>query len=269
MRQRQAPAEVREVLEQATIEGPELRMPPLERRLFTKVKPVLEAIGARWDRRRGAFVFAEDPRAVVAAIVGGDVVPASERAREGFVATPPELAARVVGDYGAVEGLPAGSVVLEPSAGDGALVRAVLEANPDVLVCAIEPNLGRAESIPTRPEVDLTVTRFEDFQARREYDAVVMNPPYSTAESTTLWIDHLWRAWELLRGDGLLTCIAPAAFTWRQDRRHLGVRELVARHGAFDELEPDAFPLAIHAGVLQLRRSLLIEDLTQELAEAA
>src|SRR5207248_6299429 len=138
--------------------------------------------------------------------------------------------------------LPSGYTVLEPSAGDGAFVRAILEANPDGTVVAVEPNASRAAQLPVDPRVEVVRSSFEDFAAEdgRRFDAIVMNPPFSVTDNRTIWIDHVNLAWSVLAPGGRLVAIVPMGMATRVDRRHRDMRELVEQHGAWAELEADA-----------------------------
>ncbi|OXM47517.1 SAM-dependent methyltransferase [Amycolatopsis alba DSM 44262] len=68
-----------------------------------------------------------------------------------------------------------------------------------------------------------------------------MNPPYSTSENRTLWIDRLHIAWRLLAPGGRLVAILPNGLTFRQDRRHRELRELVKSQGDYRDLPADSF----------------------------
>jgi len=122
-------------------------------------------------------------------------------------------------------------------------VRAILDAAADVSVVAVEPNTNRVAQIPRDTRVRLYPGRFEDFAAARPapFDLIVMNPPYSTVDSASLWIDHLHLAWDLLAPQGRITAILPAGLDFRTDARHTRARELVTSFGNYRALAPDAF----------------------------
>lgn len=164
----------------------------------------------------------------------------------GYFPTPPDLAARMAAM------LPEGPLtVLEPSAGDGALVRAVLEARPEAFVVAVEPNaqlhgmLGRLPLDRLRPHRGT----FEEFDAARPdgstppelFGAVVMNPPFSAPGQPVLFAEHLMRAYEHLDKGGRLVAIVPAGFEYRVDRKIARVRELVEELGGWEPLPDGTF----------------------------
>lgn len=179
----------------------------------------------------------------------------------GYFPTPPALAARVAGM------LPDGPLtVLEPSAGDGALVRAVLDARPEATVTAVEPNLqlvqllgrvvtagGPAYPSEEPPRARVYCCNFEDFGSTRDADsaypeqfgAVVMNPPFSAPGHPVLWAEHVLRAYDLLEPGGRLVAIVPAGFAYRQDRVSTRVRELVTElGGGWEDLPAGTFKTA-------------------------
>jgi SAM-dependent methyltransferase len=241
----------REVLAAAETEGCHLRLteklPPKE---YKAVDVVLRRLGGTWSRKHQAHVFDGDAAAAIADVISGADIPGTDRALEGFVATPAELADWILRHHTDLDVLPAGARVLEPSAGEGALVHAVLTTNPDVQVTAVEPNPERAAKLPQHPRVDLKVSTFETFAAaaaRPTYDLVVMNPPFALPHDYTAWITHLMLAWDMLAPGGRLVSIVPGGYEFRTDRKHTAARDLIHAHGGDMKLPDKSFPgLGIH-----------------------
>ncbi|SKT52047.1 Type I restriction-modification system methyltransferase subunit [Mycobacteroides abscessus subsp. massiliense] len=215
----------------------------LSRPEYVAVNKALEAMGGKWNRGQSGHVFPTDPGPALAAFVGGGALAKPARTAEGYVPTPSQLAADIVADHTRIRGLPDGAKVLEPSAGDGAFVRAILKANPLVQVTAVEPNAERLDRIGEHPSVQRINTTFEEFAAstRERFDAVVMNPPFAVPGGPSIWIDHVRMAFDLLADAGRLTSIAPSGLVFRQDRKHKAIRSMVQEHGGFVELADDAF----------------------------
>lgn len=234
---------IKAILVDAEVDGQLLRIPAhLDRADYVAVDKTLQALGGKWNRRRRAHVFDFDPRQAVARVLEGDGVPASARSREGFVETPAALARQIVSTYSGLSS-DTSARVLEPSAGSGALVKVILDHAPSTRVVAIEPNQGRAHTIPAHPSVTVHVETFEQYAetSPAQFDSIIMNPPYSTSENPTLWIDHFHLASRLLAPGGRMVAILPSGMTFRQDRRHREVRDLLESFGAYSELAADAF----------------------------
>lgn len=234
---------VREVLAGAELSGCELRLTgQLDRPTYAAVDKVLKAAGGKWDRRAGAHVFPGSAADALGDYLAGGAAPKPARTTEGYVATPDHIADMVVREHTEIADMVATAFVLEPSAGDGAFVRAIQRANPLPNITAVEPNVARA-----RPLLDgiteLVADTFERYAevAPRGFDAVVMNPPFAVPGQPTVWIDHVRLAYDLVRPGGRVTAIVPAGFISRQDKRHEAMRHLVADVGGWDQLPPDAF----------------------------
>lgn len=250
-------ARVRDILADAELsDGRFLRLPGhLSRDDYSAVNKVLQALGGTWSRTDKAHVFAQDPSAALATVLDSGEVPKPARTREGYVPTPPELAALVVREHTDIAALDA-PLVLEPSAGAGNLVTAVLAANPRASVIAVEPNADRAAPLRSWPAVALVTCTFEEYLAtlsepRDVVDAVVMNPPFAVLGHPTIWIDHVHAAWDLVRPGGRLTAIVPAGYVFRTDRRHTELRDLIAPVGGHLELPDTAFGTGIRTVLLR------------------
>lgn len=244
--------EVRTALAEAVVDGATVRLVgKLDRRTYAATDKALRALGGKWDRKAGAHVFPSAPGEALAALLAGGAMPAIPKAPhqvEGYFATPDALAQLVVEAYTDIPSLSLFARVLEPSAGDGALVRAVRRVNPAVEVVAVEPSGERAARIDGDSGlVRVQVDRFEEVARRhlqvgaRPFDAVVMNPPFALPGVPSAWIDHVELAWSLLRTGGRLTAIVPAGFTYRTDRKHHAIRERVESLGDWRALPEKSF----------------------------
>jgi len=205
-----------------------------------------------------------DPASLIADVLASGVVPLHPRRAEGFVRTPDALADDICDyPYTDLRWLPAGSAVLEPSAGDGSLVAAILRANPDVTVTAVEPNPSRAAACATvSAAVTVHTGTFEDFAAaairgRVRFAAVVMNPPYAVPGDPAIWIEHLRLAWHLLAPGATLVAIVPAGFLNATGDRLRSVAQFIDHHGGSEPLPAGSFRTAgtdIHTRIVRLTR---------------
>ncbi len=123
------------VLRQCTVEGTIVKLPPvqLDRNLYLEVKKALELIGGKWKSgKTQGFVFEQDPTDLLAQLAGGGNRNLKKEFQ--FFETPAELADRLVelADIGD------GDTILEPSAGQGAIVKAIHRKFPDRTVFGYE-----------------------------------------------------------------------------------------------------------------------------------
>ena len=157
-----------------------------------------------------------------------------------FFPTPRALADRMV----ALAQLERGNLVLEPSAGAGAIVEAILGVRQDIGLTCIEINLLLIEKLKERHFesrcMELTIMD-GDFLTREPpflFDAVIMNPPFENLAD----IDHVTHAWDLLRPGGRLVAIMGPGWTFREDKKAAAFRTWV------DSITPLSAPWPLRAG---------------------
>lgn len=150
---------------------------------------------------------------------GEDPIKAAERALvgvkiPGYFPTPLDLAEMVI----AKASIRPGMTVLEPSAGKGSLIDTIKATHgEDVLVEAIEPNF----SLRTILEAKGYKTVASDvFDHAGEYDRVVMNPPFEDGQD----MDHVQKAFDLLKPGGRLVAIVSEGPFFRDDRKTVAWR---------------------------------------------
>lgn len=203
------------------------------------LKRVMVALGGKWRARRG-FVFPADvdaAEAVRLAIETGEVL---DPVAAGFFPTPHELARHVV----RLAEIGPGDLVLEPSAGRGAIARAAREAGGAVVCSELLPNnaLALCEDGFRVFEGDfLSMTPTEIGRV----DRVVMNPPFGKRAD----IAHVRHALSFLRRGGRLVAIMGAGVEFRDDALARDFRALVATRGGRIERNPDGSFLASGTGV--------------------
>jgi hypothetical protein len=138
-----------------------------------------------------------------------------------FYRTPQETAERVVDHFY----IPVEGPILEPSAGDGALVHAAMKEFEGREIHAIEVNEGRYRVLKHIKGVKATRANFLALEPSPIYAAVIMNPPFYN----THWIDHVLAAWEWLKPGGRLVAILPVTAEVGQEPRQIKFREWVKK----------------------------------------
>lgn len=119
----------------------------------------------------------------------------------------------------------AGDDVLEPSAGNGNLADAAKAAGANVDVIELSPQL---QDILQAKGYNLVATDFETFTPSKQYDAIVMNPPFSNRKDAA----HIMRAFTMLKPGGRLVAIAGEGVFFGSDKAAVAFREWLEANGA-------------------------------------
>lgn len=222
--------DVRAVLERGTWPDPAIfRLPDgqLDRKLYEAVNKVLIALGGKWDRKAQGHRFAADARQALETALTDGVAVDQKRTMEQFF-TPPAIARQLTD----LMGLPRADVrhVLEPSAGAGAIVQALLEINVEHLtIVEKDADLARglAESLP-HGIGGIWAGDFLEWRpsAALPIDAVAMNPPFGNRAD----IGHVTRALHFLRPGGVLGAIMSPHWTFAESSLAQAFRGLVNDH---------------------------------------
>ena len=234
---RRVDQDVVSVLAQAIADSDELRIVgDLDRSLYVRVDKVIGLVGGKWDRRRGAHVFADKSAlaAIEPILVAGLLTLPPDL---GWFPTPTPLAVDLV----RLSGARPGSRVLEPSAGEGAIVAPLLAIGAVVDAVEIDPKRHAVLRELMGDPVSVRCQR-GDFMARdREpiFDAVVMNPPFAPRSTD---VGHVRHAFDFLAPGGRLVAVMSAGTVFRQDRKTTDLRDLVhGLGGAIRPLPDDSF----------------------------
>lgn len=142
--------------------------------------------------------------------------------------------------------------VLEPSAGDGHLARAVRGHLPQAHITAVEPDPGRAAGLRAAPGLADEVVRstLENYLATaagaafaadwQPFDLAVANPPFTLPGRPEAWAEHILALYtdpHLLRPGAVIAAVVPRIVLTGKSKLVRAVRGLVDRCG---EAEPCA-----------------------------
>src|SRR5262245_30876980 len=228
---------VDDVIQQSTLTGLILRLPPvqLDRKIYEGVKKRLEGIGGKWKGGKTAgFVFSVDPSERLEAIRAGEKINLKQDYQ--FFATPPDLANWMV-LRAAIE---PHHKILEPSAGDGALVMEISRRFPSIVVDCFELMPENRIKLGYVGAANIIGGDFLEHPARAEYDRIVANPPFTRNQD----IEHIRHMWDCLKPGGRLVTIASTH--WAQadgrTRKHQEFRDwLYQIDGEYGPIEPGTF----------------------------
>lgn len=190
--------DVEAVIRRSQITGNQLVLPEqLSRPLYEAVNKVLANAGGKWNRKARAHVFPGDPLSNLGLALETGISINVQQEKQAFY-TPRALADRMafIGDV-------KGKVVLEPSAGEGALAEACHAAGATRVHC-FEKDEAAARVLAAKGFAVavcdfLTVPPEVNFQ----YDRVIMNPPFAKRQD----IAHILHAQRFLKLDGILIAI--------------------------------------------------------------
>lgn len=200
--------EVRAVLEASTIDATSVKLPSgaLDRKLYVAVNKVIEAAGGKWSKKHQSHLFTSDPRTELGLALESNVIvdkaKARKKERQAFY-TPAE-AANTVAVFADIDG----HLVLEPSAGEGALAAACLQYGAAQIHC-IEIDADAAAALPypaIKADFLHCLPRAPDVppEFRHLYERIVMNPPF-TRKRDLKHVMHAFAHWLCL--GGVLTAI--------------------------------------------------------------
>lgn len=230
--------QVEDVLRRSRVEGTTLFLPDgqLDRKLYEAVNDVLARLGGQWNRKARGHVFKVDPAEKLAAVLETGKKP--EKNPLDFFPTPQAVVEQMI----ARAGLRDGMAVLEPSAGEGAIVLPLHRSRMRLVVDCVELD---PERVALLRGLGLSVHE-GDFLAyqTKGYDRALMNPPFTSKEDPLVYIAHIRHAFSLLRPGGHLVAIAPGGFAFRDDKRTAEFRGLVDAVGGWVDLPQGSFTVS-------------------------
>ena len=234
-------SEAQAVLKQCTVHGNVVKLPDgqLDRKLYAEVKKALELIGGKWKGGKTyGFVFQNDPTELLHQIATGKKRNLKKEYQ--FFATPPELAARMVemAELGETEGQGYGDI-LEPSAGQGAIIKAIHEATEGAVTVYCYELMDINRSILEKmPGVVLIGDDFMKAVSVVQYDRIIANPPFTKNQD----IDHIRLMYNLLKPGGVMVTLASPSWTFGSHKKQVKFRQwLVEIDAHIEEIPEDTF----------------------------
>lgn len=214
--------EVIEVLAKSNVEGNTLKLTQqLDRDLYLKVNKVLKAIGGKWVSAKRRHVFESDVEDILQNIIlTGEYTDTKTEFQ--FFPTPEALAEQLV-EEAEIRG---GEACLEPSAGRGNIAKFMpgcdcIELNPENREFLIENGFN------------VIAEDFMTFDSAKNYDVIVMNPPFSKQQD----IAHVTKAISIAKR--CVIAVMSASVLFRTDNRTTDFRAFVEFFGGTIEPLPE------------------------------
>ncbi|RYG27178.1 class I SAM-dependent methyltransferase, partial [bacterium] len=229
-----------EILLKCVVEGHTVKLPNIELdadKEYRPVKKALERIGGKWNSRAQGFVFEEDPTELLASIQRGE--PVNIKKDFQFFATPVSLANYLVSiAYDKCLVNIENPKILEPSAGDGALVKAIVKHMPDQRVDCFELMELNRIKLQKVAGTDVLGGDFLEAVAQdtmkmitEQYDLIIANPPFTKNQD----IDHIRAMYKCLKPGGVIVTIASPSWTFGQQKKQTDFKEWLENIGATTE----------------------------------
>ena len=213
--------EINEIIKDCTIaDGNVIRLPniQLERADYMKVKKLFESNGGKWKGgKTQGFVFDSDAKSILARLQSGDT--SNRKKKFQFFETPADIAHKLAVRLGDVEPT---HRILEPSAGRGALIKAVLEEWPEQMVDCYELMEENREELAKIPNARLLGNDFLEAEVGM-YDKIIANPPFANNQD----IKHVTKMWEHLADGGQMAVIMGCHWQYASDKPSKTFRSFV------------------------------------------
>lgn len=206
-----------EVLKGCIVEGTIIKLPnvQLDRNIYQDVAKALQKIGGKWKGGKvGGFVFDTDPTELLSEISNG--IERNIKKEYQFFATPEGLADYLV----ELADLDNDDSILEPSAGQGAIIKAINN------VCLAIPDcyelMENNRTFLNNSDLHFNLIG-DDFLTHSlvKYDKIIANPPFSKNQD----IEHLMKMYEYLEDGGRLVCITSESWVDGKQKKQIAFRK--------------------------------------------
>lgn len=217
-----------EVLKSCVVDGLVVRLPniQLDRNLYLEVKKSLELIGGKWKSGKvQGFVFSEDPTELLEDISNGDKRNLKKEFQ--FFETPFNIADKLV-ELAEIQNDQTNSNVLEPSAGQGAIVKAINRKFKDKVVDCYELMPINRTFLS---KIDTANLVGDDFmECKKKYFRIIANPPFSKNQD----IDHIYKMYDCLEVGGVMVTVASKHWQFCNNKKETAFREWLCNAEVID-----------------------------------
>jgi len=192
----------------------------LDRSVYNEVKKHFDAINGKWDKYAKGFVFPDHVNVQLAFAklqAGKGETPQNVKKLYQFYGTPSNIADEMA-YYLKPE---ANHRILEPSAGQGALIQAIHDWEPNVVVDCFELMPSNREVLKQLPNVNILGNDFMAADNLGEYDIIIANPPFAKNQD----IDHFRKMYAHLAPHGALCAIMSKHWTFAHEKKCVEFRD--------------------------------------------
>lgn len=226
---------VEDILKHCTLEDGVLKLPKVQfnKKSYAEAKKWIEEAGGSWQSGKiQGFTFPFNPERVFSILKEGKRCNLQQEYQ--FFETPAEVADWLVMLAG---GIHENDTVLEPSAGRGALIKAIHRACPSVTVECYELMPENREFLYS---LDNVIILDEDFtkDSVGSYTKIIANPPFSNNQD----IEHVRIMYKLLEKGGTLAAITSSHWKIASEKKCVDFRNWLEEvHGEVFEIGAGEF----------------------------
>lgn len=226
---------VEDILKHCTLEDGVLKLPKVQfnKKSYAEAKKWIEEAGGSWQSGKiQGFTFPFNPERVFSILKEGKRCNLQQEYQ--FFETPAEVADWLVMLAG---GIHENDTVLEPSAGRGALIKAIHRACPSVTVECYELMPENREFLHS---LDNVIILDEDFtkDSVGSYTKIIANPPFSNNQD----IEHVRIMYKLLEKGGTLAAITSSHWKIASEKKCVDFRNWLEEvHGEVFEIGAGEF----------------------------
>lgn len=227
-----------DVLKACTVSGLVVMLPPvqLDRKLYQETQKALELIGGAWNRKAQGFLFKEPPGDLLRQVASGTKRNIQKEYQ--FFWTSDILGDEMV-SYLKIEEY---DLVLEPEAGQGALIKAIHRKYPNQLVhyCELMPlNRTFLERLPNVQYITDNFLKLGHSKVTTGvFDKIIANPPFSKNQD----IAHINQMWDCLKPGGRIVTTASKHWQYATGKKETAFKNwLMETDSDIMEIEAGAF----------------------------
>lgn len=221
-------SQLAESLLKCKVEGNTLFLPDIQEGPLPNYADVRKALlNAGATYKRNAFVFPSDAQPFIDRLTGGESVNIKKEFQ--FFATPAKLADRLVelAELNEHDGRGFGSI-LEPSAGQGAIVKAIHEATGYTSVVGYELMEENRQILKKMHAFHVIGEDFLQADESSKYDYIIANPPFSKNQD----IDHIRKMYAVCEDGGRIVTIASKHWQFAKNKKETQFRAWLEDLGA-------------------------------------
>lgn len=226
---------VEEILKHSTLENNILKLPAVQfnKKSYAEAKKWIEEAGGNWTGGKiQGFTFPFDATRVFSILNAGKRCNLQQDFQ--FFETPEAVADWLIMLAG---GIHENDIILEPSAGRGALIRAIHRSCPSVVVDCYELMPENKEFINKMDNVRLLGDDFMK-ECSGSYLKIIANPPFSANQD----IDHVLRMYGHLQDGGTLVVITSPHWQLGSEKKCVDFRDWLKEVGGKTfEITPGEF----------------------------